>query len=383
MYLQNLNLYSFRNYYQEEISFKASKIILTGDNAQGKSNLLEAIELLSILKSYRINKDQHLVQENQSTARITANLKRKLTNNKLSLILRKNGRRTLNVNGENVKRNADFLGHLNTVFFSSLDLNLVRGGPEYRRNWVDNLVIQLQPVYDHILKEYSKVLKQRNALLKEFKKQDNHEYIDDLVIDKSNRNLQLKVWDQKLADLGTKIIRRRTRILNRIIPIAKQWHSKISSETECLDINYSPNVICVKDDHIEVQKAIENKIQERRVAEFSLGTTVVGPHRDEINFTINDTPVRIFGSQGQQRTFVLSLKLAEIQLIEEVIGEPPLLLLDDVFAELDIQRQNHLLNALGNHCQTFITTTNLNFFNSKLLQNSQVLKIEKGKIKAI
>jgi DNA replication and repair protein RecF len=380
MYLKNLNLYFFRNYHQQEIKFDAPKIILMGNNAQGKSNLLEAIEILSILKSHRSNQDQYLIQENKLKAQIKANVDRKLADYQLSLTLRRNGRRTLNLNGENIKRNSDFLGSLNIVFFSSLDLDLVRGGPEYRRNWVDNLLIQLEPFYDHILKQYYQVLRQRNALLKAFKKQDNDLNNSNIVNNQSARDLQLKVWDEKLAEMGTRVTRRRARVLNRITPLAQKWHSQISSKTEDLKISYTPNITWIEDDPIEIKKAIKNKIQQRRLAELNLGSTVVGPHRDEIEFTINDTPTRCYGSQGQQRTLVLALKLAELQLIEQVIGEPPLLLLDDVLAELDCQRQNHLLDALGDRFQTFITTTHLNSFEHKLLENSQILRVENGNI---
>lgn len=382
MYLKNLNLYSFRNYHQQEIQFDAAKIILIGNNAQGKSNLLEAIELLSILKSHRCSQDKYLIEENELTAQIQANVERKLSDYKLSLTLRRNGRRTLNLNGENIKRNADFLGSLNMVFFSSLDLDLVRGGPEYRRNWVDNLLIQLEPIYDHILKQYFQILRQRNALLKTFKKEDN-ELNNTVIKNTSDRDLQLKVWDEKLAEMGTRVTRRRARVLKRISPLAHEWHSKISSKTENLQINYSPNINWYKDDPIEIQNTIKDKIQHRRMAELNLGSTVVGPHRDEIEFTINDTPTRSYGSQGQQRTLVLALKLAELQLIEQVINEPPLLLLDDVLAELDCQRQHHLLDALGGRFQTFITTTHLNSFDHNLWENSQVLKVEKGYVSQV
>lgn len=394
MYLQKLNLFSFRNYQQQEITFDSPQIILIGNNAQGKSNLLEAVELLSILKSHRSPKDQYLIKENEINAQIKGNVIKKLGEYQLSLTLRRNGRRTINLNGENLNRNTDFLGTLNTVFFSSLDLDLVRGSPEYRRNWVDNLLIQLEPIYDHILKQYNQVLRQKNALLKQLKKQ-NKELNNSIINPDFSQELELKVWDEKLAEIGTRVTRRRARVLKRITPLAQKWHSEISSKTEILNIIYSPNIVWFKDDPIEIQKAIQNKIQQRRMAELSLGNTVVGPHRDEIEFTINDTPTRSYGSQGQQRTIVLALKLAELQLIEQVIGEPPLLLLDDVLAELDSQRQNHLLDALGvlrsegaskslsNNFQTFITTTHLNSFDSKVLENAQILQITNGNVQRI
>lgn len=390
MYLEKLSLQFFRNYYQEEIKFCSSNIILIGDNAQGKSNLLEAIALLSTLKSYRQTKDQFLIQNNKENSYIKGYLKRKLSDYELSINLRKNGRRTIHLNGENIKRNSDFLGCLNTVFFSSLDIDLVKGSPEYRRNWVDSLLIQLQPIYDHILKEYYHVLKQRNALLKELKNSaENNDQInsDQTLKLEYSRELQLKIWNDKLAEIGTRIMRRRARIINKIAPLAKQWHLKISNDKDIFHINYCPHIPYFQDDPILIKESILKKIEQRRIAELTFGTTLIGVHRDEIEFTINDTPTRFYGSQGQQRTLVLSLKLAELQLIQEVIGDSPILLLDDVFAELDNQRQNQLLNALqilqsqiSKDLQTFITTTNLNSIDSSLLNNAQIFKVENGKM---
>lgn len=379
MYLQQLYLKDFRNYQEQNISFQAPRIILIGNNAQGKSNLLEAIELLSILKSNRNVKDKDLIKKNENIAQIKATLKRKYTDYELGLILRQKGKRTLTINGENVKRNLDFLGTINTVFFSSLDLDLVRGSPEYRRNWVDNILIQIEPIYASIMKEYTQVLRQRNALLKSLKKQENY----NLPNNNLDPNLLLKIWNEKLAETGSRVTRRRARILNRITPLAQKWHRQISNETEILNINYAPNINWLKDDPLEVQKAIKNKIKERQIAEFNLGSTVVGPHRDDIEFSINDTPARSYASQGQQRTIVLSLKLAELQVIEQVIGETPLLLLDDVLAELDSQRQNHLLSAIGNHFQTIITTTHLNSFDANLLKEAQILQVKNGIITGV
>lgn len=375
MYLSQIYLHYFRNYQEQKINFNTQKIILVGNNAQGKSNLLEAIELLSGLKSYRTTKDQDLIKENQITAQIKANLTRKFGNCELGLTLRKQGRRTLTLNGENLKRNIDFLGNLNTVFFSSLDLDLVRGAPEIRRNWVDNLLIQLEPIYSNINREYYQVLRQRNALIKDIKKTETNNFINDYSPD-----LQLQIWDNMLAQIATKVTRRRARVLARLAPLAEKWHSQISNKSEFLKISYSPNIPWLKDEPLEIQKAIKSKINQRRIAEFNLGTTLVGPHRDDVEFTINNNYVRSYASQGQQRTLILALKLAELELIEQVIGDTPLLLLDDVLAELDSHRQNDLLDAIGDRFQTVITTTHLNSFDANLLKEAQILYVENGTI---
>lgn len=370
MFLKTLSLRHFRNYQEQLVEFSAPKTILVGNNAQGKSNLLEAVELLATLRSHRTSRDKDLVKDEESLAQVSASLKREVGVSQLILTLRRNGRRTVNLNSENLRRQMDFLGVLNAVEFSSLDLDLVRGGPENRRRWLDTLLIQLEPVYAHILQQYQKVLRQRNAFLK-----GNSENLQE----KSVRS-QLALWDTQLVITGTRVIRRRERAIGRLAPIAELWHSNISASTEHLQIKYAPNIPLSETHQGEVQQAFLEKIQQRATAEMHQGTTLVGPHRDEIELIINDTPARQYGSQGQQRTLVLALKLAELQLIEEVVGEPPLLLLDDVLAELDPSRQNQLLDAIQDRFQTLITTTHLGSFDSQWLNSSQILAVSGGKL---
>ncbi|WP_373526025.1 DNA replication/repair protein RecF [Nostoc sp.] len=377
MYLKTLNLRQFRNYQDQKVDFTAAKTILVGNNAQGKSNLLEAVELLATLRSHRMTRDRDLVQEGEAIAQINATLERQTGISDLTLTLRRNGRRSVALNGESIRRQMDFLGVLNAVQFSSLDLELVRGGPEGRRNWLDTLLIQLEPVYAHILQQYNHVLRQRNAFLKKTQNGLNPSYS---LTELSTQHSELAVWDAQLATTGTRVIRRRDRAIQRLAPIATAWHGSISGSTEILQIKYVPN-IPLEDNHPEeVQQAFLTKIQQRAVAEMHQGTTLVGPHRDEIELTINQTPARQYGSQGQQRTLVLALKLAELQLIEEVVKEPPLLLLDDVLAELDLSRQNQLLDAIQDRFQTLITTTHLGSFDSQWLKSSQILFVKAGEI---
>ncbi|MCL1463371.1 DNA replication/repair protein RecF [Argonema galeatum] len=370
MYLKTLHLFKFRNYLDRRVEFSAPKTILVGNNAQGKSNLLEAVELLSTLKSHRVTRDRDLVQEGAEAGKIVATLDRQTGIIDLALTLRCNGRRTLALRGESLKRQMEFLGTLNAVQFSSLDLDLVRGGPESRRRWLDTLVIQLEPFYAHILHQYNKILRQRNALLK-LRTQDS---------DIGTQDSQLALWDAQLVAAGSRVTRRRARALQRLAPIAQTWHQAISGNKEVLEIKYLPNIALEQDNPEAVQQAFFEKIQQRSVAELHHGTTLVGPHRDEIEFSIDQTPARQYGSQGQQRTLVLALKLAELKLIEEVVGEPPLLLLDDVLAELDPNRQNQLLDAIQDRFQTLITTTHLNYFDRSWLNASQILCVQAGEI---
>ncbi len=377
MYLKTLYIRQFRNYQEQQVAFCAPKTILVGNNAQGKSNLLEAVELLSTLKSHRAGRDRDLIHSGYNDSKITATLERANGSVDLGLILRSQGRRTVVLNGEGLRRHIDFLGTLNAVQFSSLDLELVRGAPERRRAWLDSLLTQIEPIYAHILQQYNQVLRQRNALLKQIK--TGAVPVSDAT-KVTTQEEQLTLWDAQLALTGSRVTRRRARVLKRLAPLAQVWHASISGKTEILEVSYAPNVSLEQDDPEKVQQAFLDKIQQHRFVEQHHGTTFVGPHRDEIDFTINQTPARTYGSQGQQRTLVLALKLAELKLIEEVVGEPPLLLLDDVLAELDPLRQNQLLNAIQDRFQTLITTTHLGSFGSQWIESSQILSVHAGQI---
>lgn len=389
MYLKTLHLRHFRNYADQQVEFSAAKTILLGNNAQGKSNLLEAVELLSSLRSHRTSRDRDLIRDGEAIAQITGRLEKDMGAVDLAMTLRQNGRRTVALNSINLRRQLDFLGTLNMVQFSSLDLDLVRGGPEQRRHWLDSLLVQLEPIYAYVLQQYNQILRQRNALLKgiqksEFKTQEPASvYLVDpesLTLDLKPQASELALWDAQLAIAGSRVIRRRARVLQRLVPFAQAWHQAISGSTEHLEIRYAPNVELVEDDPEALQKAFLEKIQQRSVVEQHQGTTIVGPHRDEVEFTINQTPARQYGSQGQQRTLVLALKLAELKLIEDVIGEPPLLLLDDVLAELDLNRQNQLLDAIQDRFQTLITTTHLGSFDAQWINSSQILEVKAGQL---
>ncbi len=403
MYLKSLHLCQFRNYLEQQVAFTAPKAILLGENAQGKSNLLEAVELLATVRSHRTSRDRDLILEGQSTASITAQVKRDLGEVDLSITLRQGSRRVFSINGERLRRQIDFLGMVNAVQFSSLDLDLVRGNPEQRRHWLDGLLIQLEPIYAHLLHQYNHILKQRNALLKErqrcvresltsntqqslvstdpqFRASQSAMEMHQEAIAEMSLSDQLALWDAQLATAGTHLIRRRARALIRLAPLANHWHQAISGSRETLAITYTPNVPLEQDDPQAVQQLFLEKLQARATAEQFQGATLVGPHRDEISFTINQASARQYGSQGQQRTLVLALKLAELQLIEMVTQEPPLLLLDDVLAELDLNRQNQLLEAIQDRFQTFITTTHLGAFDAQWLQSSQILVVKAGRL---
>jgi DNA replication and repair protein RecF len=373
VYLEQLHLQNFRNYQDQFVVLGAPKTILVGANAQGKSNLLEAVELLSTLRSHRTNRDRDLILDGESIGQISAQLMRDSGTVDLRLTLHDTGRRNAMVHSETVKRQLDFLGYVNTVQFSCLDLDLVRGGPGERRDWLDAVLIQLEPVYAHLLQQYQQVLKQRNAFLKRLR-----------AIENPNADPpQLLIWNQQLATLGARVIQRRHRMLGRLEPLAQSWHQAISGKTEHLALEYHPNVRHDLGQPEQLFPEFLAQMEGKAIAEYHQATSLVGPHRDEVHLTINQTPARQYGSQGQQRTLVLALKLAELQLIEEVIGEPPILLLDDVLAELDLNRQNQLLDAIQDRFQTLITTTHLGAFDAKWLQSAEIFSVETGQLTEI
>jgi DNA replication and repair protein RecF len=235
---------------------------------------------------------------------------------------------------------------------------------------LDTVLIQLEPIYINLLQQYNQVLRQRNALLKSIKQ----------GIIKYDPQ-QMALWDAQLVTAGTRLIRRRSRLLQRLTPIAHTWHQSISGGSEDLAITYIPKFSFEPTDTVEqIHQAFFDMILQKTTIEQHQGTSLVGPHRDEVALTINDTPAREYGSQGQQRTLVLALKLAELELLESVIGEPPLLLLDDVLAELDLQRQDYLLNAIGDRVQTIITTTHLGSFDAQWLNSARIFQVDKGRI---
>ncbi|MEN9231189.1 MAG: DNA replication/repair protein RecF [Thermostichus sp. DG02_5_bins_236] len=374
MYLRSLHLRHFRNYSDQEIQLGSPKTILVGDNAQGKTNLLEAVELLATLRSRRAGRDRELVRNDFPQAQIAATVERRGVAHELVVDLRSSGRRTLKVNGQPLRRQAEFLGQVNAVLFSSLDLDLVRGGPESRRNWLDGVLIQLEPIYTGLLENYRKVLKQRNALLKAQRDPTGHAFMDS--------STEMTFWNGELATAGSRIMRRRARLVQRLDPLADHWHRAISGGRETLTLTYRPQVPLPDPQATAeaVQAQFLQEIQAKAAAELALGSSLVGPHRDEVEMNINHTAARAYGSQGQQRTLVLALKLAELELIEQVIGEPPLLLLDDVLAELDLHRQNQLLDAIQTRVQTLVTTTHLGSFDARWLSEAQIVQVHGGQL---
>ncbi len=373
MHLKNLKLKNFRNYETCEIEFPGNKILLAGKNAQGKTNLLEAIYYLASLSSFRPGTDSELLKWGAENCLIQADIHKHGTDIELRAIINPPKQKVLKVNGLKKTSFAGFLGNLTVVNFNVSDLLLLRGAPSDRRKWLDDAISQVYPAYKDRLAKYSRIRTQRNNLLKEYKNFPQEEL--------------LSVLDEQLGVAGSNIIHLRQKYLKEIRQIACRKHKNIAFEQEELNIIYVSTVTGEFDtlnDKIqkpdEILEKFHNALDEKRAGEIARAQTVVGPHRDDTSFIINGKNAVNFASQGQQRTVTLALKLAEIDLIEEIAGESPVLLLDDVLAELDNERQNFLLKSIKENTQTIITTTGLSAFNEDYLRDKKVYNIEAGRI---
>ncbi|MCM1252445.1 MAG: DNA replication/repair protein RecF [Clostridium sp.] len=357
MIIKSLELADFRNYHSLEIHFSNGTNILYGDNAQGKTNILEAIYLSSTTKSHRGSKDRDIINFDKEEAHIRTLLEKDSIENRIDMHLRKSKAKGIAINGQKIKKAAQLLGLLNVVFFSPEDLSIIKNGPAERRRFVDMELCQLDSFYLYNLNHYNKIVNQRNKLLKDM-------YFRPELKD------TLNIWDSQLISFGSKIIERRELFVKQLNEIIFDIHRKLSGNKEDLLIHYEP------DTKIE---DYENALKNSQEKDIKLKQTTVGPHRDDFSFIEKNIDIRKFGSQGQQRTAALSLKLSEIELVKKMTKDNPVLLLDDVLSELDSNRQNYLLNNIGD-IQTIITCTGLDEFINNRFEIDKVFQIEKGSI---
>lgn len=370
MIVNALELSNFRNYKELNIDFSKDINILYGDNAQGKTNVLEAVYLSSTTKSHKGAKDKDMIKIGEDECHLRMYFKKADINHRIDMHLRKNGKKSAAVDGIPVRKSSDVYGLMNVVFFSPEDLSIIKNGPGERRKFMDAELCQLDKLYLQYLSKYNKTLEQRNDLLKQISfRQDLRDTIE--------------VWDLQLVEYGRFIIEQREKFVNDLNNLVKDIHYRISDEKENLFLKYEPSVRA-EDFEETLRKNLDRDIYQK--------TTCCGPHRDEISFYAgkkydeNEKPegenLKLFGSQGQQRTAALSLKLAEIELVKEKIGENPILLLDDVLSELDRNRQQALLNSI-NGIQTIITCTGLEEFVGYRSSMNTLYKVTNGTIEKI
>ncbi len=373
MFLKKLKLINYRNYTDFSQDFNHLKTIIIGQNAQGKSNILEALNILATSNSNRAEKDSNLVQWEKEYALIFADIETKGLELEIALQINPTGRRKLKINGISKKApQADLIGNFFAVLFSCDDLYLIKGSPSLRREWIDSVLIQLDKKYHKLLQDYQKSVTQKNALLKSALEKG---------VSQNKLKIELDIWNEKILKSGSEIICLRLSFLEEIKPLAGQFLSDISKGTENLDLVYNSTIPNLRIKAIqEIPLLFKQSLEESFSKEYARGQSLIGPHRDDIDFLINNKAAKSFASQGQQRSIVLTLKLAELKIIEKRTGEIPVLLLDDVFAELDESRQNFLLHNLPENIQTFITTTHLSTIQKDLLNSAHVIEVENGKV---
>jgi len=353
--IKSLELKNYRNYKALSIEPSPGTNIFYGDNAQGKTNILEAVYVCATTKSHRGSRDKELIRFDADDAHICMQVEKNHVLHKIDMHLKRNKVKGIAVDGIVIKKYAQLFGVVNVVLFSPEDLGIIKNGPADRRRFTDMELCQLNKLYMHYLTNYNKAIVQRNNLLKQ------------IGADPSLRDT-LDIWDAQLERFGRELILERTNFIERIGKLISGIHEKLSGGREVLHIRYEPNVGA--DEMLK-------RLLEKRDYDIRMKTTSVGPHRDDISFEIGGIDIRKFGSQGQQRTAALSLKLAEIALVRQLIHDQPVLLLDDVLSELDSYRQNYLLESIED-IQTMITCTGLDDFVNHRFNIDRVYKVTDG-----
>ncbi len=367
MKLLGLELKNFRNCSNLKLELNSAKVLIIGKNAQGKTNILESIYFLSCWKSPRTSNNIELINFDAEKFEITSETVKANTEIALYCSYDRAKTKEIKINGVRLKLK-DFKQVLKTVLFSTSDLLLLRGNPQDRRDWLDRAISQIYPAYDERLSKYDKIRVQKNNLLKDFAKNGN---LDEAL---------LEVYNEQLVITGSNIIYLRKKFLKEIEKIAVEKHRTIS-ETEALKITYDCSFLA--GDEIEIDEIAEKfrvSLENRKLEEIRRCQACVGPHRDDIIFYINGNEAVKYASQGQQRTIVLALKLSELDIITQKTGDEPILLLDDVLAELDDIRQNYLLKSIGDNIQTIITSVDTVLFEDEFLKDVKIYKIEGGTV---
>lgn len=368
MQLNELHLRSYRNYEQLDLEFPKKLNIFLGENAQGKTNILESIYVLAMTRSHRTSSEQELIGWGADYAFVKGMLQKAHSKIPLEVLLAKKGRKT-KINHLEQKRLSSYIGQMNVILFAPEDLSLVKGSPQVRRKFLDMELGQINPVYLYDLSQYQQVLKQRN------------QYLKHLAEKKASDTVYLDVLSEQLADFGSRVLAARLTFIRQLEHWSNQMHQQITDQKETLALEYLPSLPLNKEHSPEQIKAVFlETLTKNRSRELFKVNTFVGPHRDDLQFLVNGQNVQTYGSQGQQRTTALSIKLAEIDLMKQETGEYPILLLDDVMSELDDSRQLHLLSAIEDKVQTFLTTTTLTHIQKKLTVEPTIFQVQNGAI---
>ncbi|MGP1599286.1 DNA replication/repair protein RecF [Peptoanaerobacter stomatis] len=357
MIIKSLVLSDFRNIENINIEFGQGLNIIYGDNAQGKTNILESIYAATTTKSHKNSKDKEMITIGKDESHVRIIFNKNGLDRKVDMHLKKSKSKAMAIDGIPVHKSSDVFGIAQLILFSPEDLNMIKNGPAERRRFIDMELSQINRIYLYNLSKYNKILVQRNNLLKQISNDMN-------ILD------TLDVWDEQLVQVGAEIIKNRRKFISELDEIIKPIHSRLTGGKEELQIEYNPNVI---------EEDFSDKLKRGRSSDIYNKTTLIGPQRDDVTFYINKNDVRKYGSQGQQRSTALSLKLSEIELFKKKTGDNPILLLDDVLSELDRSRQNYLIESIGD-IQTIITCTGLEEFVENKKADGRIYKINSGKI---
>ena len=357
MYIESIQLKNYRNYESLDMKLDKGTNILYGDNAQGKTNILEAIYLGGTTKSHRGSKDREIIKFEEDESHIRMVVSKKNMKYRIDMHLKKNKAKGVAINGLPIKKARELFGIVNLVFFSPEDLNIIKNGPGERRRFIDLELCQLNAIYLTDLSNYNHIVNQRNKLLKDLAFRP--ELMD-----------TLDIWDLQMAEFGKKIIQARAKFIEKLNEIIQDIHGNLTGNRETLQLVYEPSVTA---------ESIEQEIARNRERDLKFKLTTLGPHRDDLCVMVNGIDIRKFGSQGQQRTAALSLKLSEIYLVKEVVKDTPVLLLDDVLSELDSNRQNYLLNSIHD-VQTVITCTGLDEFVNNRFHINKIFHVVCGQV---
>lgn len=362
MYIKKIELKNYRNYEDLSLEFDQKVNLIVGHNAQGKTNLIEAVYLSSIGRSFRTAHDSDLIRFGNDFATVKVHAQKEYTDTKVEIILKRNAGKSIRKDGSVIHRTSQLLENIIVVVFSPDDLKIVKEEPEKRRKFIDRELAQIKPAYYNSLSNYKKTLQQRNAYLKE-------EVVDPSMI---------SLWDEQLIRYGSEVMRMRKQFIDQINIYSGRIHEHITNGKEKLRIDYDPNI--PYEDSTEKQQDQFREILDKSYnVDLKMRTTTKGPHKDDMQFYVNDINARAFGSQGQQRTCALSLKLAELDFIKEETGENGILLLDDVMSELDEERRTYLVGTLQDN-QLFITTTDIDDEIRANYPEAKILSIEDGKV---
>lgn len=357
MVIKSLKLKNYRNYELLDLTFDSKTNILYGDNAQGKTNILEALYLSGTTKSHRGTKDRDLIQFGYEESHLETIVEKNGIDFQIDMHLKKNSPKGIAINKIPIRKASELFGIIHFVFFSPEDLNIIKEGPAGRRRFIDLELSQLDKVYLSNLSNYNRIINQRNSLLKEL-------YYQEHLIE------TLDIWDMQLAEYGTKVIESRKKFIGQVNNIISNIHYRLTGGKENITLTYESSVGDI---------SLEQALKRYRERDIKLKSTSVGPHRDDLCFKIGEIDIRKFGSQGQQRTAALSLKLSEIELVRMLIRDTPVLLLDDVLSELDKNRQNYLLDSIHD-IQTVITCTGLDEFVNHRFSINKIFHVKSGTV---